>query len=208
MTYFHNDLNKEQILGVYLDAIYDKLNFKLTRVKNSKLQFEGVDLIYQSKNGPIFIDEKSQLHYINSDLPTFTFELSYLKHQEERKGWLLDRDKITQYYFLITGIFVKSGSNIDSGLKSCKITSVNRIKLIQLLASKGLTPNKLMTYAKEIRHMPQPDKKIVLQEINQKTEGCLVYSNHLSEKPINVMLKLEFLISQGVAKQIHPLIQK
>jgi len=204
MSLFNSDLNNEQILGQYLDEIYRKINIPLERVIDKDLQHKGVDIIYQSKPNPVYIDEKAQLHYINSKLSTFTFELSYLKDNMQKVGWLLDKEKITQYYFLVTGIFVNKGDELTSGVKKCKITSVNRSKLIQLLKQKGLNPLTLELYNQKIRNDSDSKYKTEINELNIKTEGCIVYSEQLVEKPINIMLKLNFLIQQGVAKQIYP----
>ncbi|WP_248724498.1 hypothetical protein [Seonamhaeicola sp. ML3] len=204
MSLFESDLNDEQLLGKYLDKIYEEINIPIERTHDTELQFRGVDIIYKSSKGPVYIDEKSQLHYINKDLPTFTFELSFLKNGKEKRGWFLDKEKITDYYFLVTGIYVNKDKQLNSGLKSCKITSVNRLKLIELLKDKGLSPLKLNTYSETIRSDENAAFKTEIPELKPKTEGCLVYSNQLDEKPINLMLRLNFLIQKGVAKQIYP----
>jgi hypothetical protein len=139
-------------------------------------------------------------------LPTFTFELSFLKGSKEKRGWFLDKEKITDYYFLITSIYTNERKRLSSGIKTCKITSVNRLKLIQLLSKKGLSPLKLTSYSQKLRADKTPSFKTGITELDIEVEGCLVYSNQLAEKPINLMLRLNFLIQQGVAKQIYPVI--
>ncbi len=101
MSFFQRDLTKEKLLAPYLDAKYAELNLSFERVDNLKLQKKGVDLIYNHNGKLFFIDEKAQLDYINKSLPTFIFELSYLKNGVEKMGWLLDKDKITTHYFLL-----------------------------------------------------------------------------------------------------------
>jgi len=204
MTFFHRDLNKEQLLGKFLDSIYPQINIEVERNNNIDLQHKGVDLIYKEKEN-IFIDEKAQLDYLNSNLPTFTFELSYLKNEEYRLGWLFDESKLTTHYFLITGIYAKNINDLTQGFIKCIITSVNRSLLIKHLNSKGLTYTVLYNYEKQIRSSFTKNKKHLIKELNSKTEGILFYSPQLSEKPINLQLKLNYLIEIGVAKRIYPI---
>ena len=79
MSFFKRDLKKEKILSKYLDGVYNKIPLTVQRINDLDLQYKGVDLIYNNNGAKIYIDEKAQLDYLNSDLPTFTFELSYLK---------------------------------------------------------------------------------------------------------------------------------
>lgn len=204
MSLFQQDLNNEQILAKHLDKVYKELNISFTRINDINLQHEGVDIIVTKKGSKLHVDEKAQLHYINKTLPTFTFEISYIKDGNLKTGWFLDKSKKTEYYFLITGIFSISGDNITKGIKSCIITVVNRISLIELLEKRGLTQSRMEFYEKKIRTNPNFEFKTSITELNSQTEGCIVYSNQLQEKPINLMLKLKFMIQQGVAKQIYP----
>lgn len=104
MSFFTRNLRKEKLLASFLDTKYDELNLTFERVCDLKLQKKGVDLIYNHRGRRFYIDEKAQLDYINKHLPTFTFELSYLKNDIEKTGWLVDTHKITTHYFLVVGI--------------------------------------------------------------------------------------------------------
>ena len=208
MSFFRRDLKKEQILSKYLNGVYNKIPLALHRIENLDLQHKGVDLIFNNNGTEIYIDEKAQLDYLNSDLPTFTFELSYLKGGNKKTGWFLDATKITDFYFLITGIDVDDEKDISKGVTNCKITSVDRLKLNKFLDEIGLTYQKLNQYNNDIREKNAGTKKIVINELYEKSQGCLVYSQHLDEKPINLILRLDFLIKNGVAKRIYPIVQK
>ena len=207
MSFFKRDLNNEKILSKYLDSVYNKIPLALKRNNDMNLQYKGVDLIFNNKS-KIYIDEKAQLDYLNADLPTFTFELSYLKRSEIKMGWFLDTSKITDYYFLITDIRTNNKGSISKGITHCKITSVNRQKLILLLDEIGLTYKRLSLYDQSIRAKNSKVKKTVINELYEKSQGCLVYSEHLEEKPINLMLRLDFLIKNNVAKKIYPINQR
>lgn len=204
MSHFKRDLHKEQQLGKFLDGVYQKLNLKFKRIEDLNQQHRGIDLIYP-KNKAVFIDEKAQLDYLNKTLPTFTFELSYLKNNEQKLGWLLDDSKLTTHYFLITGIFTQNKSDISKGFKTCTITSVNRKKLLIFLDSKGLTKERLLHYDTDLRDFKNTKTKTLIKELNPNTEGLLYFSAQLAEQPINLQLRLQNLIKLKIAKQIYPL---
>jgi len=203
MSHFKRDLKKEQLLGEYLDTVYANLDLNFERVNDINLQHRGVDLIYP-ENDAVFIDEKAQLDYINKSLPTFTFELSYLKKNEQKLGWLLDETKQTTHYFLITGIYAGNGKDLSEGFTSCIITSVNRKKLLNYLENKGLSKNRLLQYDADLRDFENPTNKNEIEELSPKTEGLLYFSPQLAEQPINLQLRLKNLISNRIAKQIYP----
>lgn len=203
MSHFKRDLKKEKLLGNYLDSVYAFLNLKFNRTQDLNLQHKGIDLLFP-KNRAVFIDEKAQLDYLNKSLPTFTFELSYLKNKEQRLGWLLDDTKVTTHYFLITSIFTNAKNDLSKGFKECKIISVNRKKLLHQLALKGLTKERLLQYDADLRDFEHKENKNSIMELNPKTEGLLFYSPQLTEQPINLQLRLKNLIKIGVAKQIYP----
>ncbi|MGS0525781.1 hypothetical protein ACU8V7_11875 [Zobellia nedashkovskayae] len=83
---FKSDLEREQELCILLDRYYKQYlkHYTFERVSDMPKQLAGIDLIFIHKtNGKKFyIDEKAQLDYINENLPTFAFELSY-----EKKGY-------------------------------------------------------------------------------------------------------------------------
>ena len=202
MSTFDQDLNKEYLLGKFLDEIYAQLNYDFKRINESDLQNKGVDLIINHNGKEYFIDEKAQLDYLNHSLPTFTFELSYLKNGQWRKGWLFDNKKITNHYFLITDIKIKT-QNIEDGFKSCIITSVDTKKLRKYLENIGLDWEMLNDLDAEIRSS-EKEKNIPLLNLKERKEGCLFFSVQKDEKPLNLKLYLSWLIKIGVAKKIYP----
>lgn len=205
MPSFKSDLEQEEILSKYLDNIYRKNKIKFERIFDLDLQHQGIDLLIFVNSNQYLIDEKAQLHYLNSDLPTFTFELSYLKNKVLKEGWLFDKNKKTQYYFLITGIFLKKGktelASLDD-IDKLKITSVNRQNLITYLDSIGLSKSKLQWYDKCLRKNNRYGKNEIA-ELNKYSEGVIYFTKHLVEKPINLQLRLEYLIQIKVAKRFY-----
>lgn len=204
MPEFKEDLEQEKIIAQFLDAIYTKLNLQFERVTDKKLQFQGIDLIYVQNQNTVHIDEKAQLHYLNKDLPTFTFELSYKKNGVLKKGWLFDGAKKTDYYFLVTGIFLKNNTlRHFENIKACKITSIDRRKLLSHLGNLGLSEAKLEFYDHELRKNQEFGKHII-EEIGAK-HGSLHFTEHLSEQPINLKLRLDYLLRMKIAKRLFPI---
>ena len=182
---FKTDLEKEQRLSVFLDACYAKSlrHYNFERISDIKSQLAGVDLIFTKKNGgaSYFIDEKAQLDYVNENLPTFAFEL-----------------KRTDFYSLITAIY--SDEPLPHSYTSCKITLVNRKKLLSFLGNKGLSDTELNAILK--KHSGSSGK-IEIEVLNARKEGYLFVSNtNKAEKPINLILKLDFLLENGIAKRL------
>ena len=208
MSFFERDLTKEKLLASFLDATYAQLHLKFERIYNLRLQKKGVDLVYVHKGKRLYIDEKAQLDYINTTLPTFTFELSYLKNGIEKVGWLLDENKITTHYFLIVGIYAIDKSDLQKGFTKVKIISVDRTKLLIFLDNIGLTSTQLKAYNQKLRVSENCERKTAVDELFMNTQGCLFYSNQLDEKPINLQLRLKFLIENEIGKVIYPLQNK
>ena len=193
---FKADLNKEKKLHTLLDHYYNKhlKNYSFERVHDLKNQLAGVDVLFkQYSSGVTYtIDEKAQLDYINDDLPTFAFEISYLKNENLKKGWLFDTTKKTDFYALVTAIY----SDEPGRFTTCKITLVNRQKLLQFLEGRTIKSNRF-----ENRNLPHG--KTSIEELNDKREGYLYFSSfNKEEKPLNLILRLDFLIEQGIAKRL------
>ncbi len=197
---FTSDLKKEQRLSSLLDSYYTKhlKNYHFERIHDINEQLQGVDLLLKQKSSHMthVVDEKAQLDYINESLPTFAFELSYFKNDTLRQGWLYDTNKKTDFYALITSIY----EDEPEVFTSCKVTFVNRQKLITFLETRRITQDIICK-----RYPPEslPHGKTNLKELNPSTEGYLYHSkNNKSEKPINLVLRLEFLLDMGLAKNL------
>ena len=207
MPNFEQDLNHEKILATYLDHIYKLKGYSVERPTNMNKQHRGVDLIIQKDGQELLVDEKAQLHYLNADLPTFTFELSYLnKSGSKKKGWFLDKSKETNFYFLVTNIMLRDNLKVlrmPEDIATLKITAVSRKQLKDYLTKKGLTEKQLSDYDAEIRHKARYGRNSI-KGLDSKREGLMFYTAHLQEKPMNLQLRLDFLIKAKVGKQIFP----
>jgi len=197
---FKTDLSKEKQLAPLLDFYYRKhlKHYSFERVSHRKQQLQGIDLILKDNRSgrQFFVDEKAQLDYINESLPTFAFELFYHKNAVQKKGWLFDVSKKTQFYALATSIY----SDEDDAFTSCSITLVNREKLILRLHEIGLTQKFLNQLANVHRHL---HGKLALKELDVNSEGYLFFSTkNKAERPVNLILKLDYLLRIGVAKRL------
>lgn len=204
---FKKDLSKEQVLGNFLNEFYhQKYNDdgnSFLRISNLDLQIDGIDLILNIEGTDYLIDEKAQLDYLNKSLPTFAFEISYIKNRKVKLGWLFDEKKKTDTYFLITNIQTIHPNSIKDGIKDCNITAVNRKNVKQLLLDKGLDERKIFEYSSKIRKS-QSHGKHPIKELDSKTEGFFYYSfQNKNEQPINLVLYLKFLLkNKQVGKKI------
>jgi len=205
---FRLDLSKEILLGQYLDTIYHQkfkdANRSFHRVNNLEDQLLGIDLSVKIKGKEYLIDEKAQLDYLNKSLPTFAFEISFLKNKKIRIGWLFDQHKKTDVYFLVTNIRAFDKNNLDLGFKDCSITAIHRVNLQKLLAEKGLDEKRIFKYESLIRKSKKHGKHSI-KELHSKQEGFFYFSyNNKKEQPINLVLYLKFLtINNNVGKKIR-----
>ena len=216
------DFQQEQIIGKFLDDYYAR-NYpsrSFERITARDLQYKGVDLFISSRSGTkVSIDEKSMLHYINQKKDTFCFELSYLKGNTQRYGWLFDNNKLTEYYFLITSIFLKdniSPLNLNNKIrlrdhheiKSCLLTMVNRRILIENLSEclitnpsdyfmlrdmkgKQITEDVCNILSNRARENSRGNKFRSFFPVNQDMTLCL--SGQLNERAVNLLINLDYL---------------
>jgi len=193
---FKSDLKKENQLSFLLDSYYQSRlkHYSFERIADLNQQHEGVDVIFKhiQKGGVYYIDEKAQLDYINEDLPTFAFEVSYQKNGMQKQGWLFDQSKKTDFYSLVTAIY----SDEPTAYTSCKITLVNRAKLLAFLNKRGLEKSLMLT-------QPKQHGKHVIKELNERDEGYLYFSKENKvEQPLNLILRLDFLIKNNIGKRL------
>ena len=195
---FKTDLAQEKKLTPLLDSYYHKhLRFyDFKRVDEIEQQLQGIDLILtHKKTGKIFfVDEKAQLDYLNKSLPTFAFELFYMKNETLKQGWLFDAQKKTQMYSLVTNIQKENETFTD-----CNITFVNRQKLLSFLVEKGFDEAFLK---KRVLEHSGFHGKMELPGLDLRKEGHVHFSSkNKAEQPINLVFQLAFLKEIGVAKK-------
>ncbi|HSK13054.1 MAG TPA: hypothetical protein VK907_07540 [Phnomibacter sp.] len=202
MSQFKHDLNKEQILGRFLDHHYHKANYCFSRIDDRSLQQKGVDLIMKASDGLTYkVDEKAQLHYLNTSLPTFALEIDYTKGGRLCEGWLFDPDKVTEVYAFIFNIHLKDDKTEmpdPDDIRSCEVVFVNRLKLLVELSALGLTYQACKAYSHRLRQAHADDRM-------QHAPGFIVQvSRQLQEEPVNIIVRKRFLEQVGDKLIIGP----
>lgn len=205
MSDFNKDKAVESFLAnTLLNRIYhnkfesdNDIFWKRTNLRND--QQNGIDLKIFSieKSKTFYVDEKAQLNYINTKLPTCAFEIIYYKNEILKEGWLFDDNKITDVYFLINNI----QQNKNGNFTDCIIYSIDRKKLIDLLNQRNINKESLKKIYEKIKNSLKNNSttKLKIENLDFENEGNLQVSNKLAEGPINLVLKLDFLEKNKVA---------
>lgn len=197
---FENDLRIEHEIARYLDANLYKppLFSKHIRTPDEDSQKKGCDIILSSDEYGLqssVIDEKAAIHYINQDISTFAFELSYKsKNSDERvPGWFLDDRKKTEAYLLVWP-FVKQndirGRFDDMALEDIsglRYLIVNRGKIRAYLAKRGFTKQVLLDKASEIAES-NVNGRIEIDNPNEDYHFYYYSSLDYAEKPVNIII--------------------
>ena len=153
------DARAERELGKFLDAhLYRELEkegrfLPFQRTEDREEQLLGVDVAARTEGAQGAIDEKAQLHHIGQDLPTFAFELSFLRGEEVVPGWLLKEGLRTTHYLLL---WPHARTTDLSQITEQDFTQVEGLvlekgRLLAWLAGQGLDREALWARAQELR---------------------------------------------------------
>lgn len=195
---YNKNIDDESIVGEFLDKYFYPViekkytnNIKsISRNFNISKQNKGVDVILESKTGSLInIDEKTATEYFNKDIPTFVLEISFLKDDLLKDGWLFgEKYSDTDTYLFCWGW----KEDVDKSL------SVENIKHIEAYSIRKSELQKFLDDNYDINKLNYKQKsKIAVKEIN-KGYNRKVYlkgesgprwniSHHLNEKPINIV---------------------
>lgn len=188
MTTREYDEHCEKVMGEFLDKYFYNENIEgtITRVKDRKLQVKGVDVVIDDGDVKFYIDEKAAIRYVG--LKTFALELSFINRQGDvNTGWLLDNTKINDY-FLFVWINELNGTEIKdiSSIKNVDVALVSKASIFRHLISLGWSKNNLLEKDHRIRNNDNEYMGNIL-----KDKCKFSFSNHLVEKPINILLSKE-----------------
>jgi hypothetical protein len=191
MTKRIQDSKSEQVIAEYLDTYFYPVHFpNYSRLNDKENQLKGIDTIITKNGISKTVDEKSAIHYVNKNLPTFAFELNFKLHTGELvDGWFFDIHKTTELY-LLSWISADVTENFGKDdVSNLEIILIERKRLIGALSDYGYTKESVMSIAKSIRENN-------VGGVSNKVEGipCYFYlTNHLSENPLNLVIKKSFL---------------
>ena len=194
------DHSAEAQLALFMDKyLYERFPTgsafsSIRRVYDAYEQKSGVDVEFIGTDGrAYYVDEKAQLHYLNQGLPTFAFELLSYQKGYDTVGWLCNSKLKTDFFLLIwpfattddyQGISWKQFTSVDCLL-------IQKQKVLKMLASKGLTVERMLSDARGIRASGRKGK-IPISGIN----GIYYFASYprkYQEAPINIIISKSIL---------------
>lgn len=232
---FKSDLFTEDIITDWIEENFNNM-FPSYRPDNyfSKnkiigLQHKGVD--FSIRNMEIFSD--SDIHAVDckvaskyikpmkdkngekqSSLPTFAFELSYIKNNQLHEGWLYgDKYSETEYYMIAwawadlpyigSGFNTKVNSNdiTLNNIEEIEIMIINKKDIQDYAHNLSVTKNNFMRVSERIKELNETRKVLV----NSDNKASIVYSIDIPERPVNMVIKKEILLKLAI---FHNVIKK
>ena len=201
------DMAVEREIAAFLDEhLYSNKEIftEFARTDGYDEQIRGSDLIlslHDKKIDRVIVDEKVAARYANTNLNTFSLELSFIgKNGKKLCGWFLDSSKSTQYYLF--GWILKADIEYDKEKKRYDTDSitkdniiefewclVSRQKIADFLESKGWTLNVLAKQDEIIR------ERGCVKTLDFVNDVSFRYSEKYIEKPINILLKKQTYIN-------------
>lgn len=154
------DMSAEGQLGIFLDRyLYSRLEEagrirSFHRVRDRSGQLRGTDVILTApEGGALRLDEKAQLYYLNRDLPTFAFELLFLRQGCLTPGWLCREGLDTDRYLLVWPF---ARRDRPKGIRWTDFTRVDcllldKAALLAWLSGQGLARERLLREAADLR---------------------------------------------------------
>lgn len=192
---FRSDLRAEQLLTSWLDAhLYPRLEGSFERVHDVDEQHAGVDLTVQSPSwGTLLVDEKATLHYLQRPLPTFAFELSYLRNGKEKPGWLHDSKKITTAYMLVWPRAKASKLTAADQLIDAEAMLIRRRTLLSALNREGLDETRCAALVETLSSTGHEGK------YNLENPNIWAYrSPAYTEAPVNLVIRRSWLATFAI----------
>ena len=215
-----SDMGAEAQLAAFLDEhFYPWLSKRygydcITRVDELELQYKGIDVITYANGRISYVDEKAQLYYMQDPLPTFAFELSFLRAGEERLGWFINDELMTETYLLL---FPRSDVDVSkvtkTDFKSVEAIALSKKKLREYLSDRGLDKETLRKKADAIRRSRKTGR-IDRAFSGIDIRGIYLYASSPSryiEAPINLVIgkdhlkrvaNASFIITKDAAEEI------
>jgi hypothetical protein len=200
------DSDAEREIGKFLDRyFYSKEEIKdFRRFKDREEQLKGKDTTFTwGELKKIIVDEKAQVYYVNENIPTFAFEIDFLRRGGQlTPGWLFDPTKQTQYYLLIWITADEEHGFKEEDIRKLDCLLIKREDIIVYLSDESLSVDKIKEIAQKIRA--------------DGTEGwyfkgdydsCYFYlSSSLAEQPLNIIIhrrKLQELAVKAFSVERH-----
>lgn len=218
---FTSDMQIEKIIGQWLDTYVYSDTSLFTNVEREfslDSQHKGIDVVIQSP--AIFkddlkhnVDEKTAIYYVKgnlseSSLPTFAFELNYMKDNQIHDGWLFGEKYSETEYFLVMWVWadvaqIKMDNYVRYNHKQIRYENImkmegffiNKIAMRNYAKFLGITPEKFVEYRN------RNENKICFKDY-----ANIVISPSLAECPMNLVVhktKLAEIAKYHFVKEIN-----
>lgn len=223
---FRKNLEIEEEISQWLHQHFYSTDIfeRAVKINESDLQHKGVDVYLQSHT--IFkdrrehaVDEKAAMTYVKRDhkespLPTFAFELNYLKDDQLKEGWVYgDKYTNTEYYHIMW-IWADVSKKGQFKYTWQEINQQNITKVKGLFIKKSVIQNYLseLNIRQQnlwvLRSQLQTRKKPIIQ---LDSFSKVMISHYLKEKPMNIVInakKLEELASYQYEQLVEQRLDK
>lgn len=185
------DCKYESIISNLTNSVYLDYGYNPTWVYDRELQLRGVDVILRKDGVGYIVDEKAAITRLDGLLSTFAFEL-YTSNNKGNIGWLFNKNCINNYYSLI---YLTSLSNNIRKIDRIECVLLNKYKILDIIRAElnkaNIHFNNIIEIFKNINTQNNGKKYIRLNKYMK-----IVYSvNILPERPINILLDKDYLIS-------------
>lgn len=199
------DISIEKEYSKYLDEyFYNRVASSYHRVLDREEQLAGIDTIatFNFSDGSCYenikIDEKTQSYYIDKNLQTNAFEISFFLNRLNKRveGWFIDESLETEYYFVIFPFSKEKKKWHKGNVRYLKKEDIAQLDILMIDKKKLLKKLESLGYTKE--QMKWDTKKIVSQNIGGKSkqghsEFDYCYSTSLREKPVCILITKDVL---------------
>lgn len=183
----YRDSQVEKEISLFLDEkFYPEIGAEIVRHSDVETQMQGIDVSLSYKRlHDASVDEKALSHYINKNIPTFAFELSFLNRGRTIEGWFLDENKKTEYYLLIW-IWAKKDWDIKKDdITNLELYLIPRQGICEYLMQQGYDSARLREKAQQIR-VNNIDGAI---DKSYDKDYYFFFSKKLVEEPVNVIIR-------------------
>ena len=204
---FKRDLEQERIPIEYLKNYFfpyveKNLNYSVQYIEDINTQLEGIDIVLEKNNIKGNIDVKAQMNnYINNPIPTFCFELFYIKNNICKTGWFLRNDLKTNTYMFVWIIkskyLIENNNKILTGyndIEKIEIMTINKIDIERYFENIGLRKDILFNIENILGNNTKIYYDIYGKNFSyNKSMISFSKSIFLPENPINVVVNKKIL---------------
>jgi len=194
------DVRLADLISEFLDKhFYPKYATNFERVRDRKRQCEGIDVIFDIGGNHYLCDEKNGGTRINTNLRTFSLELSFIDRSGTRRtGWLLNEHNINDSYLFVWTDKADSEKphSIDE-IHNVEVALVKKCRIKEYLKeTSGLDELTLLAMNESIVNRPNTMDYALISENAGKRKysinGVTVcHSTQLYEQPLNIILPRE-----------------